>query len=193
MRQTPHWRSTLRAYFIGHLGKYVPGKALVVILRTALIRGQQVDTVVAATAVFVETLTMMAVGAATATICLMIGLPEMQVRLYVLAVGILLATGIPTLPPIFQRVVRLIRLSKAKPAIQELVKGINYRLMVGGWIKIGLGWILLGGSLWATVCAMPESFLVRPSLQDLPLMIATVALAMVAGFLSLLPGGIGVR
>jgi uncharacterized membrane protein YbhN (UPF0104 family) len=32
-----------------------------------------------------------------------------------------------------------------------------------------------------------------PTLADLPLLTAAVALAMVAGFLSLLPGGIGVR
>ena len=53
----------LRAYYIGHLGKYVPGKAMVVILRTGLVRGQGVDTALAAACVFFETLTMMAVGA----------------------------------------------------------------------------------------------------------------------------------
>ena len=52
----------LRAYYIGHLGKYVPGKAMVVILRAGLVRGQGVDTALAAASVFFETLTMMAVG-----------------------------------------------------------------------------------------------------------------------------------
>ena len=33
----------------------------------------------------------------------------------------------------------------------------------------------------------------QPGLEQLPLLTASVALAMVAGFLSLLPGGIGVR
>jgi len=42
--------------------KYVPGKALVVILRAGLIRSRRVNAVVAAISVFYETLTMMAVG-----------------------------------------------------------------------------------------------------------------------------------
>jgi hypothetical protein len=36
MGQQPRCRETLRAFYIGHLGKYVPGKALVVVLRTDL-------------------------------------------------------------------------------------------------------------------------------------------------------------
>ena len=55
--------TALRAYYIGHLGKYVPGKAMVVILRAGLIRGQGVDTSLAVVSVFFETLTMMSVGA----------------------------------------------------------------------------------------------------------------------------------
>ena len=63
MGQRPRPLETLRAYFIGSLGKYVPGKALVVVLRTGLIRSDRCDTTVAAVSVFVETLTMMSVGA----------------------------------------------------------------------------------------------------------------------------------
>ena len=57
---------TLRAYYIGHLGKYVPGKAMVIVLRTGLIHSQRVDTSIAVASVFLETLTMMAVGACIA-------------------------------------------------------------------------------------------------------------------------------
>ena len=38
---------TLRAYYIGHLGKYVPGKAMVVVIRAGLIRSRRVNTGVA--------------------------------------------------------------------------------------------------------------------------------------------------
>src|SRR5262245_7887961 len=34
--QKPRFYQTMRAHFIGHLGKYMPGKALVVVLRTNL-------------------------------------------------------------------------------------------------------------------------------------------------------------
>ena len=36
--QHPGWWTTLHAYFFGHLGKYVPGKALVVVIRVGLLR-----------------------------------------------------------------------------------------------------------------------------------------------------------
>src|SRR5579871_4346848 len=52
----------VRAYYIGHLGKYVPGKALVVVLRAGMIAGPGIDTAVAAASVFIETLTLMAAG-----------------------------------------------------------------------------------------------------------------------------------
>ena len=59
---------------------------------------------------------------------------------------------------------------------------------------IALGWLLLGFSLWCTLRSVSAA---GPYLTDLghtlPLLTATVGLAMVAGFLSLIPGGLGVR
>src|SRR5690349_10830333 len=48
--QHPARYAAMRAYFIGHLGKYVPGKAMVVVLRTALIRSPQIKPVLAVVA-----------------------------------------------------------------------------------------------------------------------------------------------
>src|SRR5262245_42593159 len=61
----------LRAYYIGHLGKYVPGKAMVVVLRTALVGQPRVKTTMAVVAVFYETFTTMAVGALLAALILL--------------------------------------------------------------------------------------------------------------------------
>ena len=66
--QRPGFFAILRAYYVGHLGKYVPGKALVPIIRTALIRGPQVHTGLAVVTVFYETLTVMAAGALLAVL-----------------------------------------------------------------------------------------------------------------------------
>ncbi|MDP7206105.1 MAG: hypothetical protein QGH11_11065, partial [Pirellulaceae bacterium] len=52
MGQSPALLGSLAAYFIGHLGKYVPGKAMVVVLRAGYIRGPRVDTSAAASSVF---------------------------------------------------------------------------------------------------------------------------------------------
>ncbi len=188
MGQDPRWRETLRAFWIGHLGKYVPGKAMVVVLRTGLVFSDRVNKTVAATSVFVETLTMMAVGAFVASSILLMISDNLWLTL--LAIGLMVGAGVPTLPPIFRRVVRMLRVDKANPQIESAIAGVDFPLMAVGWVTICLGWCLLGVSLWATLQALPGS---EPTWSDIPLLTATVGLAMVAGFLSLIPGGLGVR
>ena len=189
--QQPRWAETLRAYFIGHLGKYVPGKALVVILRTGLIRSHRVDTGVAAVSVFYETLTMMAVGAAVA--CVVIAATARHhVNFMLLAVALAAAAGVPTLPPVFRWLVRMLRVGKTSPQAVDNLAHLNYGLLAAGWLGMAVGWVLVGLSLWAILVGSgyAPSHLV---LDELTVCIAAAALAIVAGFLSLLPGGVGVR
>jgi uncharacterized membrane protein YbhN (UPF0104 family) len=192
MGQRPTWRESMRAFWIGHLGKYVPGKAMVVILRTGLVYSNRVNRTVAVTSVFIETLTMMAVGASVAAASLM--LTSENSTLMWLALGLMLMSGVPTWPPLFRRLVRWLQLHRANPQIDEALRGVDGRLMGFGWTIISLGWVTLGLSLWATMRALdvgdPQ---ILSSLHELPLLTATVGLAMVAGFLSLIPGGFGVR
>ncbi|MFW6171299.1 MAG: lysylphosphatidylglycerol synthase transmembrane domain-containing protein [Planctomycetota bacterium] len=187
MEQRPRWRESLRAFWIGHLGKYVPGKAMVVVLRAGLIHGERVNRTVAATSVFIETLTMMAVGAFVSSAVLVLISDNRWLTL--LAAGLMLCSGIPTFPPIFRRVVRMLQVKRANPGIEAAIMGVRYPLMITGWISIGAGWVLLGVSLWATLWSLGN----EPPLSEIPLLTATVGLAMVAGFLSLIPGGLGVR
>ncbi len=188
MGQRPRWRESLPAFWIGHLGKYVPGKAMVVVLRTGLVCSDRVNKTVAATSVFVETLTMMAVGAFVSAVILVLISDNGWLKL--LAIGLMIGSGVPTLPPIFRRVVRMLRVQKANPQIESAITGVDYRLMATGWVSVSVGWLLLGLSLWATLESVPG---VAAPLGDIWLLTATVALAMVAGFLSLIPGGLGVR
>ena len=192
MGQRPGLIETARAYYIGHLGKYVPGKALVVVIRTSLIRGSRVDTTVAATSVFIETLTMMAVGACLSAVVLIFASRDWP--LMALSVGLMCAAGIPTWPPLFRWIVRKLQVQRANPEIEKALDGINGRVMVQGWLSMTVGWCLLGVSMWAIIQAIPEvSGSWQETLWDLPLLTGCVALALVAGFLSLLPGGIFVR
>ena len=87
---------------------------------------------------------------------------------------------------------RILQVHRANPEIDKAIDGLDARLMGLGWLTISLGWVAFGFSLWATMQAFPPH-MARPTLMDMPLLTAAVALAMVAGFLSLLPGGIGVR
>ncbi|MBW3597862.1 MAG: flippase-like domain-containing protein [Planctomycetes bacterium] len=187
--QRPGRLSLVRAFYIGHLGKYVPGKAMVVVLRAGLLRGSGVDATTAAVSVFVETLTMMAVGAAVGAALLALFYRE-HAGLVLLGAAMMLGAGVPTLPPIFRRLVKTLQVHRINPEIERALHGLDRRLMLRGWASMAAAWCLLGLSLAAVLESLPD-VAVQPG--RLPLILATVALAMVAGFLSLIPGGLGVR
>lgn len=180
----------LRAYFIGHLGKYVPGKAMVVILRAGLVRGPGVDAALAAVSVFFETLTMMAVGAFLSAAVIAVWFRG-QTLWFWAAIAMMLLSGVPTLPPVFKRLVRWIGVGRWNIASDEQLAGIGYRLTIAGWFLTACGWVLLGFSLWAVLRAM--GFSQYDFLNQLPIYTASVSLATVVGFLSFVPGGAGVR
>lgn len=189
MGQAPPVPDSLQAYYIGHLGKYVPGKAMVVVLRAAFIRGPNVDTTIAATTVFVETLTMMAVGAFLAAVILVFTFNH--ALLVVLAICMAIGAGLPTLPPIFRRLVKILKVGRES---DHAGGGIDFRLMALGWLAMIPCWTLLGVSMLLTLKSMELSRIPDGVFwSDLPYLVATVALAMVAGFLSLLPGGVWAR
>lgn len=190
MGQRPGLWEALRAYYVSQLGKYVPGKALVVVIRAGLVRSPRVDGTVAALSVFVETLTLMAVGAVVAAVILAIrGGSQDQQYLTMIAIALGLCAGVPSLPPLFRAVVRRLPYVKSHPAVAPAVQGLKLGLMARGWVMLSIGWLLMGMSLWAATRAIGEYEL----LPWLPLLTASVALATVAGFMSLIPGGLGVR
>lgn len=189
--QRPGIWETLRAYFIGHLGKYVPGKALVVILRAGLIRSERVDTGIAAAAVFCETLTMMAVGAFVGGAVVLILFRD-QLWLVALAVGLMFAAGVPTVPPVFVRLARLAGVGKRSPQIVERLARLDYPTLGSGWGLNLVGWLLVGLSLWLTVQAAGFAVPGRMT-HEWIVCTGAAALAVVAGFASLIPGGFGVR
>lgn len=228
MGQQPHWWSSLRAYTIGHLGKYVPGKAMVVVLRAALVMGPKVDKAIAAAAVFVETLTIIAVSAMLSGLLLVwitatstshnqtVGSTGISERafLLLLAATLIVCTGIPSLPPIFRRVIIFLRVDRASPQIAPALGQLRWPLMASGWLTNALGCFLYGLSLWCTLRALPAGMITpvsesAGSLHEiaataellswsalphvLPVVTAGLVLAVVAGFVSLLPGGAGVR
>jgi uncharacterized membrane protein YbhN (UPF0104 family) len=195
--QPAPWRATLRAYFFGHLGKYVPGKALAVILRVAAVQKWVASLRVAIVCSLLETLTMMAVGAFLAAAISLV-LLRSEPRIAAVAAGLAVAVGLPTLPPVARRLARLgdVRLNRqangdAHPQVAPYLRGIDWRLAATGWLAAALCWLLLAVSLWATLRSIGADDFALPA--DLPRLIATVALAVVAGFASMLPGGLGVR
>lgn len=182
---------TLRAYLVGHLGKYVPGKAMVVVIRTGLVRSHRVDTAVAAVSVFFETFTLMAVGAFLAAAVLAVGYRD-HATMFCGALGLMVLAGLPALPPVFKRLVRLVGVGRSDPAIAAKIGKLGFRTLLLGLVLMTIQWCLLGLSYWAALRAMGVPNL--DPFAQLPRYTASVALAMVAGFvLVVLPGGIGVR
>jgi uncharacterized membrane protein YbhN (UPF0104 family) len=185
--QRPRLSETLRAYYIGHLGKYVPGKALVVVLRTGLIRSQRVETGPAVAGVFLSTLTMMSVGALLAAAILALGLAQRGPLLWA-SLAVLAVAGLPTLPPVFSRLARWGSVGRANPAVIEQLARLSYKTLLAGWLGLLVGWALMGASLWAALRTMgiaAQTDLIRQFSLD----VAAVALGVVGGFVSMIPGG----
>lgn len=180
----------LRAYYIGHLGKYVPGKAMVVVLRTGLLQEVGLNTAVVAVSVVIETLTMMAVGACLAAVALLIRFRGEQ-KLQLLAIGMMLATVIPTLPPVLKAAVRTLR--RTNEETTAALQRYSWRAVGHGWLLCSIGWVSLAASLWAVLKSIPVADPLPGAITTATTSLAAVTLAMVAGFLSLLPGGVGVR
>jgi len=180
---------TLRAYYIGHLGKYVPGKAMVIVLRTGLIHSHRVDTSIAVASVFLETLTMMAVGACIAVPVLAIWFSH-NPAFIAAAVATAIVGGLPTLPPVFSRLARLLGVGRSSPAVAQKLAGFDYRTLICGWTAMVAGWVVMGTSLWAMLRGLGcEADLA----QSWYLYTAIVAMAVVVGFASMIPGGLFAR
>src|SRR5262249_52896602 len=63
------------AYYIGHMGKYLPGKAWALFLRAALVRGPGVSPLLATATAFYEVLVTMSAGALLAAVFFALLLP----------------------------------------------------------------------------------------------------------------------
>lgn len=214
--QRPSLVGMLRAYYVGHLGKYSPGKAWALLLRTGLARSDGVRLGVAAITATYEVLITMAAGVLLAVLLFaalgpdarstldwdalrqmfLLDVPEQLVlnwKLLVLFSLILLAPlAVATAPPIFNKLMRRITKPFRNRDALPLPK-LKWSIMLRGLAITALGWVFLGASLLAVLHGvMPDP----PSwnLRTVGLCTAYLSTAYVAGFLIfIVPGGLGVR
>ncbi len=200
--------SAYRAYLVSHLGKYVPGKAMVVVMRAGMSATHGARAATAAIATFYETLVMMAAGGLLAALGFALGgpSPSMPVKVPVLgkfnlecyhlagllALGLGLAFLVVVLPPCFRRLSLMVSLplpGVGPEALPRFSAGLLSRGLCRGvesWLFLGLSLILVVRGL---VPAGRSEFL-----GVFFVVVASVALATVAGFVvAVLPGGLGVR
>jgi len=194
--QKPSPLLTGKAYFSGHLGKYIPGKAGAILLRAAVLKEQGFQFGIAAITAAYETLMMMGVGLVVAGSLAPLLFPDSMLKTY-----LPWAVGWRWLPGAILIGAALL----AAPFIAWLLSGISNRVaktsdvhfslsvkqLLQGYAAFVLTWIMLGLSLGAALQSLSDEWL---SLSDLPLWTAAVSASTVGGFLAVFtPGGLGVR
>lgn len=204
--QTPVGRfAALRAYWISHLAKYVPGKALVVVVRASLVVPYGAGAVTAGFATLYETLVFMAAGGWLAVLAF--GLWEGSS----LAVGwsgfasgsapVWIAAGpavgffLMTTPWVFPKIARWATFPFREAVGPSAAPRITWRLLLEGMALSAIAWGFWGLSLESIVRGV--SFSGDPAnagLEFWPICTGAVGLATVSGFvIAVAPGGLGVR
>lgn len=202
-----------RAFYCGHLGKYIPGKATVLVIRAGLIKDRGSRPGAAALAAVYETLLVMATGAAIAvalsplllTKQLLAALPDSPLLQSFTKLLQQMTDQTPYLPaivtiiaavcglPVLARMLSLIatKLTPADLKAAGLQVRVDTRLVAVGACCFVIGWATHGLSLGMTLRGVsPGPF----DLADWPVWTAGISLATVSGFVVLFaPGGIGVR
>ncbi|XZE35561.1 lysylphosphatidylglycerol synthase transmembrane domain-containing protein [Pirellulaceae bacterium SH501] len=182
--------ATLNAYFLGHLGKYVPGKAMVLILRVGKLQPLGLAIRAGVVSVFVETLT----GVATASVLGAILLLPLDVPLWL---KIAAACGLPfaavaLTPHFFKMGIGIVAKSKIGKMPKSIPSAFTVRFMIRNSFWMALGWLIQGTAGWLILLAMSQ----QPELQSWmgwSAVVSAVCLGAVAGFASMLPGGAVVR
>ncbi len=194
------WGRSFRAFYLSQLGKYVPGKVMVLAIRASIAGGMQrwqpdpdgpnvpAWFVVSAAAV-AETLMFIAIGSGVGLVC---GASLLVDRPWVLALGALVGGGImfSMLPPVLRLWIVYVPLFKSSADRQWLAKRWTWDLFLGGSLSFTVGWLLMGSGLLVLSHLLPEQ---DSTWRDLPRTTAGVSLSTVIGFLSFIPGGLGVR
>jgi glycosyltransferase 2 family protein len=192
-----------RAYYCGHLGKYVPGKAMVLVIRAAMVKDRGCRALPAAVAVTYETLTMMgtglAVGVALGPILFSqwlaanapggVSSPVAATAIAFLLVLVVISVSLPFV----SRLLTWIAI-KATPGGAVTEGGgleIPQRLIAAGCLAFVVSWAIQGLSLGLVLRAVGVAPL---QFADWPTWTGATALSTSLGFAVLFaPGGLGVR
>ena len=202
MRQPVSWSDAIRAYYVGNMGKYVPGKALVLVIRATILKESGVSAMLAGTTACYETLVFMATGT-TLALALSAAFDEafwtqlpwplhgFHGHPYLIFLTVIFAEFVttPFSAWLFTQVGRKSMArnsSDAGPA-----PAISAALMCQGIVATSLGWAchaLSLGCVLQSVSSRPIEF------AQFPIWLEACTTSVVGGFVILIaPGGIGVR
>jgi len=197
---TAPWPQVIRAYYCGHLGKYVPGKAAVLVIRSALLKDAGVAAPSAALTVTVETLTYMWAGSLLLAILYPSLAPHLDAQVAAffeprlvrgLLVFFLVCVGATLLRAMMQSHGRLTRLFRGGAQLTSIPETDSARTCLLGAVVFLGAWWLQGLTLGLTIQAVSSEPI---DWRDWPFWTAAAAAALVGGFAAVFaPGGLGVR
>ena len=194
-----------RAYYCGHLGKYIPGKATVLVIRAGLLKASGVSPAAAAITATYETLGSMGVGVAIAAALLPVLLPttgDLSVPKWILEarstpwiVPTILAVGgavlLPVIAKLSTKVAQKLTPDSMLSDAEAASTPITSRFLLLGAIALSIGWCFHGISLGCVIRSIIPDGL---SADRFPFWLAAVSLSTAVGFLMIFaPGGLGVR
>jgi uncharacterized membrane protein YbhN (UPF0104 family) len=199
---SPTWTQVVRAHYCGQLGKYLPGKAAVIVIRTALIGASGVPAPAAALTVTVESVTYMWAGTLLAILLYPSLAPHLPAEIAMAVAdpfwraGLLILVlcagfaGMAALLRSYQRLNALFRrqMIDARP---EVAASSPVRTTVIGVVVFLAAWWIQGLTLGLMIQAVSPD---PVSWGDWPFWTGTAAVAVVGGFVAIFtPGGLGVR
>lgn len=187
----PYW-PTHRIFMFGQMAKYVPGKALVLVVRVGMLRPYGGEIIPCTVSVFMETLGTVGIAAALSGSFFLIYKPEPHMVWLALAAFLLAIT--PTIPPVFNVALRFLLRKKLSHHEQSGIRPLNWSHFFFGWYTLGPALCFTGLALFFTLLSLPATNLADHwSLLLVVGCVGTSCLAAVLGFVSFMPGGAGVR
>jgi glycosyltransferase 2 family protein len=183
------WFQGVRAYFISQLGKYVPGKIWVIVMRVSLLNGLVSRPVIAVTGIY-ETLTSMSSGAALGALLF----PYLTGGKQIIG-GAWPLIGLAFVPIIAGLLNPLVNklINRKRDPNSPALPSPSILLLAVGLLQAAVGWCLLGLSFHLIVRGVvpePQELTLQTYLQEL----AVTTIMYVAGFVVLFaPGGVGAR
>jgi len=183
------WKYGVRAYFVSQLGKYVPGKALVILIRISMLRAYAPSRAVLALTATYETIGTMAAGAGVGVLLL----PWLSADASVTDQRwpLLIIAALPLGFGLVHMVIRYLgaKYQKDMPQLPHL----PFLLLARGLLQAAFGWVVMGLSLWAALQAiLPEPLALN--VTNWLRLTAIASMSYVIGFVVLVsPGGVGVR
>lgn len=204
---SPGFSETNRAYFCGHLGKYVPGKALSLVIRSSMLKSSGTSVPVSAISATLETLGVMGVGLAVWLALAPVTLPDelwnsfpawlQTLRDPWWIAPAIVAIGVAIAVPLSSKLLSLVawkmtpdefRGQNAKESLR-----VSPRVLLLGSTAFLATWALHGLSLGLCLRGIGVEASAW-QLADWPLWSCAVAGATSVGFFALFaPGGLGIR